>query len=80
MIYSHYEVDMQKEAETRHEQGAFSGFPSALQTCVYVLSNLVAQMVKWLSAIRETWVQSLGWEDPLEKEMEIHLYPQVFLP
>ena len=26
-------------------------------------------MVKYLSAVRETRVQSLGWEDPLEKEM-----------
>ena len=30
---------------------------------------LVARTVKNLPAIRETWVQSLGWEDPLEKEM-----------
>ena len=29
-------------------------------------------MVKGLSTMRETWVQSLGWEDPLEKEMAIH--------
>ena len=26
-------------------------------------------MVKRLPTMRETWVQSLGWEDPLEKEM-----------
>ena len=30
---------------------------------------LVVQMVKNLSAMRETWVWSLGWEDPLEQEM-----------
>ena len=30
-------------------------------------SNLVAQLVKNLPAIRKTWVQSVGWEDPLEK-------------
>ena len=30
---------------------------------------MVAQTVKCLSAVRETWVQSLGWEDPLEKGM-----------
>ena len=30
--------------------------------------SLVAQMVKNLLAMRETRVQSLGWEDPLEKE------------
>ena len=33
---------------------------------------LVAQMVKNLSAVQETWVQSLGWENPLEKEKAIH--------
>ena len=33
---------------------------------------MVAQMVKSLPAMREAWVQSLGWEDPLEKEMAIH--------
>jgi len=29
-------------------------------------------MVKNLPAILETWVQSLGWEDPLKKEMATH--------
>ena len=33
---------------------------------------MLAQTVKRLSTVRETWVQSLGWEDPLEKEMAIH--------
>ena len=32
----------------------------------------MAQMVKCLPTMRETWVQSLGWEDLLEKEMAIH--------
>ena len=32
----------------------------------------MAQMVKRLSAMQETWVRSLGWEDPLEKEMAAH--------
>ena len=32
----------------------------------------VAQMVKCLLAMRETRVRSLGWEDPLEKEMATH--------
>ena len=35
-------------------------------------TSLLAQMVKHLSAMRETWVQPLGQEDPLEKEMAIH--------
>ena len=33
---------------------------------------LVTQTVKRLPAVRETWIQSLGWEDPLEKEMATH--------
>ena len=31
-----------------------------------------AQTVKRLLTIRDTWLQSLGWEDPLEKEMATH--------
>ena len=38
----------------------------------FLCASLVAQTVKHLSTIRETWVQSLGQEDPLEKEMAIH--------
>ena len=32
----------------------------------------MAQMVKRLPTEQETWVRSLGWEDPLEKEMATH--------
>ena len=32
----------------------------------------MAQTVKRLPAIQETWVRSLGWEDPLEEEMATH--------
>ena len=32
----------------------------------------MAQAVKNLPAMQDTWVQSLGWEDPLEKEMATH--------
>ena len=35
-------------------------------------SSLVAQTVKRLPAMQETWVQFLGREDPLEKEMTVH--------
>ena len=35
-------------------------------------ASLVAQTVKCLSAMQETRVQSLGWEDPLEKETAAH--------
>ena len=37
-----------------------------------VSASLVAQIVKNLSAMQETWVQSLGQEDSLEKEMATH--------
>ena len=40
------------------------------QSCLR--TSLVAQMVKCLSTVRETWVRSLGQEDPLEKEMATH--------
>ena len=35
-------------------------------------ASVVAQLGKNLPAMRETWVQSLGWEDPLEKGKAIH--------
>ena len=35
-------------------------------------ASLVAQRLKRLPAMQETWVQSLGQEDPLEKEMATH--------
>ena len=36
------------------------------------LASLAYQLVKNLPAVRETWVRSLGWEDPLEKGMATH--------
>ena len=38
----------------------------------YSWASLVAQLIKNLPAMKETWVQSLGWEDPLEKEKATH--------
>ena len=38
----------------------------------YSWASLVAQLVKNLPAMQETWVQSLGWEDPLEKGKAAH--------
>ena len=38
----------------------------------YSWASLVAKLVKNLPAIWETWVQSLSWEDPLEKEKATH--------
>ena len=41
----------------------------SIHKCV---TSLVAQTVKRLSTMQETWVQALDWEDPLEKEMAFH--------
>ena len=47
---------------SRRSPGEGIGYP--LQ---YSLASLVAQLVKNLPTMQETWVRSLGWEDPLEK-------------
>ena len=39
---------------------------------IYLCYRSVAQMVKHLPAMQETWVQSLSWEDPLEQGMATH--------
>ena len=41
-------------------------------TAFVPMASLVAQRFKRLPAMWETWVQSLGWEDPLEKKMATH--------
>ena len=38
----------------------------------YCWASLVAQLVKNLPTMWDTWVRSLGWEDPLEKEKATH--------
>ena len=42
---------------------------TTISTMLLLWASLVAQMVKNLPAVQETWVQTLGQEDPLEKEM-----------
>ena len=39
---------------------------------LYSWTSLVAQMVKNPPAMRATWIQSLGWEDPLDEGMATH--------
>ena len=46
--------------------------PSLCLTFHKLQDSLVAQMVKNSPAVLETWVQSLGGEDPLEKGMATH--------
>ena len=46
----------------------------SFKNSVYILywASLVAKLVKNLPAVQETWVQSLGWEDTLEKGKAAH--------
>ena len=50
-------------------RSARAGIGSPLR---YSWASLVAQLVKNLPAMQETWVRSLGWEDPLEKGKAAH--------
>ena len=43
-----------------------------INTFILAGASLVAQMVKNMPAMQEAWVQSLDWEDPLEKGMATH--------
>ena len=46
--------------------------PGPMKWKHWVLTTVVAQLVKNLPVMQETWVRSLGREDPLEEEMETH--------
>ena len=48
------------------------GNQNIVLSCRHFGTSQVVQMVKNLPAMQETWVWSLGWEDPLEKEMATH--------
>ena len=43
-----------------------------MEASLWLPLSLVAQRIKLLPAMQETWVQSPVWEDPLEKEMATH--------
>ena len=51
--------------ELRRSTGEGIGYP-----LLYSWASLVAHLVKNPPVMWETWVQSLGWDDPLEKGME----------
>ena len=52
--------------------GEGKGYPFQYSGLQYSWASLVAQLVKNLPAMRETWVRSLSWEDPLEKGKATH--------
>ena len=55
--------------QSKHSQVLFCIFEIKFH---FYRTFLVAQTVKNPSAMHETWVRSLDWEDPLEKEMATH--------
>ena len=55
--------------QSKHSQVLFCIFEIKFH---FHRTSLVAQTVKNPSAMQETWVRSLDWEDPLEKEMATH--------
>ena len=66
-----------KSACNAGDPGSIPGLGSSLGEGIgyplrYSWASLVAQLVKNLPAMWETWLRSLGWEDPLEKEKATH--------
>ena len=59
--------DPRSIAGSRRSTGEGIGYPFQ-----YSWASLVAQLVKNLPAMQETWVRSLGWDDPLEKGKATH--------
>ena len=74
-------VDSSVGKESTHSAGDSSLIPGSGRSAgegigyplQYSWASLVAQLVKNLPAMWETWVLSLGWEDPLEKGNVSHL-------
>ena len=69
MKTQHFEKLQKKKKIQKRQQGSNIIF---IIINIYLYHSLVAQMVKRLPAMQETWVRSLGQEDPLEKEMATH--------
>ena len=63
---------LQQTQKSQRSTPLWSYLFNKLGFIVFIWASLVAQSVKNLPAVQETQVQSLGWEDPLEKEMTTH--------
>ena len=65
----HHHWNIQRRITNDHHVYIISEYYSSILPCK---ASLIAQLVKNLPAVQETQVWSLGWEDPLEKEMVTH--------
>ena len=61
-----------QQTDTRLNTRSYLQHAGSLVAAYAIWASLVAQLVKNPPAMRETWVQSLGWEDPLEKGKATH--------
>ena len=64
-IFSHFPLNSDVLSESNLNN-------TSLETSLEIWASLVAQLVKNPLAMWKTWVQSLDWEDPLEKGMATH--------
>ena len=65
-------VDETKKGVTLSLLSALARHSKCLGISITNNASLVAQLVKNLPAVQETWVRCLGWEDPLEKGKATH--------
>ena len=80
MYYLQYTQQFSADKESASNEGDPSSIPGSGRSpregigypLPYSWAFLVAQMVKNPPAMQETWVQYLGWEDPLEEGMTTH--------
>ena len=84
ILYFQYKGHLNRNSSVGKESACHAGDPGSIPgsgrptgegigyLLQYSWASLVAQLVKNLPVIREIWVQSLGWEDPLEKGKATH--------
>ena len=68
----HNNVNVLNTTERVHLKKGYDGNSSLMWISAQLWASLVAQSVKCLPAVREIRIQSLGRDDPLEKEMATH--------
>ena len=68
----YFPSEVRKRHKEIHKKLSHRKLSFILSSLLTIGVSLVAQTVKSLPAVQETWVRSLGWEDPLEKGMATH--------